>query len=72
MLEENLKREITIFHRQCTYSLLVKLWGDRKCEAIERKQDIIEMKKLIKGVMFMFDGDMELAHTMWEVHMSVL
>ena len=48
ILEENLKRSFTILHGKCTEIPLVKFGGDRKYEAIERDQDIIEILKLIK------------------------
>ena len=45
--------------------------GDSKYEAIESEQDVIGMLKLIKGVIFKFDGNKELTHTMWEDYVSV-
>ena len=63
--EENPKRAFTILHGKCTESLLDKLGGDRKYEDIESEQEIIEILKLIKGVIFKFDGNKELTHAMW-------
>ena len=48
ILEENLKSSFTILHGKCTEIPLVNFGGDRKYEAIERDQDIIEILKLIK------------------------
>ena len=45
--------------------------GDSKDESIEYKKDVIEMLKLIKGVMFKLDGNKELTHAMWGAYMSV-
>ena len=47
ILAENLNRAFTILHVQCNESLFDKLGGDRKYEAIECEQDLIEMLKLI-------------------------
>ena len=57
ILEENLKRAFTILHGQCTESLLAKMGGDSKYEAIYHDQNIIEMLNLVKGGMFEFDGN---------------
>ena len=45
--------------------------GDRKYEGIKSDQAVIEMMKLIKGVMFKFDGEKEFTHAMWESYVSV-
>ena len=71
ILEENLKRAFTIIHGQCTESILAKLGGDNKYEAIKRYQDVIEMLNLIKGVMFKFDRNKKLTHEMWDIYVSV-
>ena len=57
ILEENLKRVFTILHGQCTESLLAKIGGDSKYEAIYHDQDLIEMLNLIKGGMFELYGN---------------
>ena len=72
ILEENLKRVFTILHGQYIRSLLAKLEGDKKYECINSNQDVIEILKLIKGVIFKFDSNKKLTHTMWEVYVSVL
>ena len=71
MMEENLKREFTILHGKCTEGVLAKLGGDKKYEDIKSYQDVIEILKLIKGVMFKFDGNKELTQAMWESCVSV-
>ena len=71
MLEEHLKRTFTILQRQCTDSRLAKMGGDKKYEAIEGEQDVIVMLKIIKGVMFRFDGNRELTRKMWEAYVSL-
>ena len=68
-MEENMKMVFTIIHRKCTESLVAKMGGDRKYEAIQRDQDFIGMMKLIKGFMINFNGNEELTHAMWEAYM---
>ena len=62
MTEDNPKRAFKILQGQCTESILSKLGGDKKYEEIESDQDIIEILKLIKGVMFKFYGKNEFSH----------
>ena len=71
MLEENLKRLFTIIHGKFAESLLSKLVWDSKYEAINHDQDVIVMLKLIKGVMFKFNGIKELTDAIWEAYLSV-
>ena len=71
MMEDNLKRVFKILHGQCTESLLENMGVDYKYEAIERNQDVIGMRKIIKGVMFKLDRNKEFTHTVWESYVSV-
>ena len=71
MQEENLKMAFTILHVRCTESIFSKMGGDSKYEAIKRDQDVIDMLKLIKGIIFKFNVNKELAHRMWEAYLSV-
>ena len=71
ILEEIMKREITIIHGQFTDIALAEVWGYRKYEAIERYKYVIEMLKIIKGVMFKFYGNEEINQVMWEAQVSV-
>ena len=72
ILEENLKRVFTILYGKFTESILAKKGGDRKYEAIKKDQYVIEMLKLIKGVMIKFEGNKEITHGMWEAYMAVI
>ena len=71
MLEEKLKRTFTILQEKFTESLLAKLGGGIRYEAIKRDQDIIGMLNLFNGVMFKFNGNKELTHVMWKSYASV-
>ena len=71
MQEENLKMAFTILHVRCTESIFSKMGGDSKYEAIKRDQDVIDMLNLIKGIIFKFNVNKELAHRMWEAYVSV-
>ena len=71
MLEENLKRASTILHGQFTESILDKLGGDSKYEAINRDQEVIGILNLINGFMFKLDGNKGLTQAMCEEYVSV-
>ena len=65
MLEDNLKRVFTILRGQWTESLKANLGGDSKYEAIDHDQYFIGVIKIIKGVVFKFGGNKELAQMVW-------
>ena len=65
------KKDVYTISLTVHWGYICQNWGDRKYEAIERDQYVIETLKLTKGIMFKFKGNKELTHAMWEAYVSV-